>query len=74
MEAGAPARSGEIRAGVSGTLPRWIPVNSFHNRKIGDGPGYAPTGLSTEAVVTQVTEGPGVSISGPALTLRARAP
>ena len=74
MEAGAPARSGEILAGVSGTLPRWIPVNSFHNRKIGDGPGYAPTELSTEAVVTQETEGAGFRISHSALNLRAKVP
>jgi osmotically inducible protein OsmC len=36
--------------------------------------GYTPTELSTEAVVTQKAEGPGVRISGSALTLRAKVP
>jgi lipoyl-dependent peroxiredoxin len=36
--------------------------------------GYTPTELSTEAVVTQEAEGPGVRISGSALTLRAKVP
>jgi osmotically inducible protein OsmC len=36
--------------------------------------GYTPTELSTEAVVTQETDGSGFRISGSALTLRAKVP